>query len=275
MQDFGLQYGPWALVTGAESGIGQEFACQLGKHGMNLILVSEETTQVEMMSERLAHHFGVKTMVVSADLSNPQASSKIIKQVEGKEIGFLVPNAGMEAHGDFIQEDPLEEMRLLQNNIVGPLQLTRHFAGKMSERGRGGIIFIASTFGFGAAPYLANYAASMAYILTLGESLHYELKKDGVDVSVLSPGVNHDFENNSKMNSGNGSKPIDIKKSYMPATELIAAVQTGLSCLGKKPTIIPGLFNKTFTFMEKHLMSRRACMSFMGHMFEKALNSEH
>jgi hypothetical protein len=146
------------------------------------------------------------------------------------------------------------------------MQLAHHFGQKMVNRRQGGIIFLATTIGYGGTPYFSNYAASKAYILTLGEGLYYELKSKGVDVTVLSPGGT-----DTPMAENIG---FDMKKSPMPIMTADETASAGLNALGIKPSVIPGFQNNIMAFMGKRIMSRKANVHLFGGMMRKMLRIE-
>jgi short-subunit dehydrogenase len=179
---------------------------------------------------------------------------------------LFIPSAAVENHGDFVYSDLERENRLLQLNIISPMQLAHFFGQKMAGRGKGGIIFVSSTLGYGGVPYFANYAATKAYVLTLGEGLYYELKANGVDVTVLSPGLT-----DTPMAKDIG---IDLKKAPFPVMTPAETAAVGLKALGKRPSVIPGVQNNMMAFLSKHIMTRKANISMFGSLLKKTLNAE-
>ncbi len=265
---FAKKYGPWALVTGASAGIGEEFARQLATEGLNLVLVARREERLHRLAEELGTRFGVQTRVVAVDLAGPGALDALDIATEDVEVGLLVNNAGVENHGAFVGQDLGAETNLIQLNVVAPMQLAHHFARKMKQRRRGGILFVSSTGGYGAWPYLANYAASKAYVLTLGESLHYELAKHNVDVTVLSPGLT------ATALADNIGAAVDFRKFPMKTMQPKSVVKAGLKALGRKPSVIPGIRNNILGFASKRFLSRRGVMRMFGRLMDKATNKQ-
>lgn len=113
---------------------------------------------------------------------------RIDKVTASLAIGLLINNAALATSGSFIWHQLQSVDDLLRVNVFAPTRLAHHFGKKKAARGRGGIVFVSSTFGYQAVPYFQSYAASKAYLLAVGEALFHELKPLGVDVSVLSPG---------------------------------------------------------------------------------------
>ncbi|MFQ5677133.1 MAG: SDR family NAD(P)-dependent oxidoreductase [bacterium] len=267
MTDFIAKYGQWALVTGASSGIGAEFSRQLGEKGLNLVLVARRKEILDAKAEDLKDAFGIEVMTIGLDLTETNAIQKLYEKAKNIDIGLVVPNAGMATEGNF-SKIPLEEQnQVLVLNCMVPMQMAHLFGQRLIERGRGGIIFVASTFGYQAVPYFANYAASKSYILTFGESLHYEFKRNGIDVTVLSPGLTS--------TAMPDSLEIDFSKLPMKAMPVEPVVTRALDSLEQnKASVIPGMMNNSMAFMAQRLMSRERIASMFGDMNRKALPKE-
>jgi short-subunit dehydrogenase len=186
-ENFSEKYGPWALVTGAAEGLGAEFARQVAATGIATVLVDVQIEKARAQAEAIAREFGVETRAIECDLADPSFMSTLEGQVSDIEVGLLICCAGYGTVGPFLST-PLETMkRMTQINCTATLELSHHCASAMAERGRGGIILIASTSAYAGAPYVANYAATKAYDLSLGEALWYELAPHGIDVLAFSP----------------------------------------------------------------------------------------
>ncbi len=260
------KYGPWALITGGTSGIGKALAEQLAESGLNLILVARRKPLLEQVATELKNRFHIHVKTIQADLSDPTAVDTLKTELQDFNIGLFIPNAAVENHGDFVDSSLERENLMMQLNIISPMQLAHHFGQKMAERGKGGILFVSSTLGYSGVPYFANYAASKAYILSLGEGLSYEFKAKGVDVTVLSPGLT-----DTPMA---GNLGMDIHKAPFPVMTPEDTATAGLKALGKRPSVIPGVQNNLMSFMSKHIMTRKANVSMFGSMLKKMLNSE-
>ena len=182
------RYGPWALVTGAAQGIGRAFADALATRGLHVVLVDVQAQVIAAAAREIAALNGVETRNVAADLSDREFIAPVLSQLDDLEIGLVICNAAIGQQGPFLEE-PLDELhRAIDLNCAAAVTLTRAFAPAMLERGRGGLILIASGTALQGSPNYANYAATKAFNLSLGESLHYELKEQGVDVLSYIPG---------------------------------------------------------------------------------------
>ena len=183
------QFGPWAVVTGASSGIGREFARQLADAGINVVLVARRLAVLQDLGAALARGYGVDYRAVAVDLSDPGMLTPITEATNDIDVGLLVSNAGAALPGPFLDSDLQVQRAILRLNTAAHLGLTHHFGERLARRGRGGIVLVSA---LGATihglPYMAHTAATKAYVSSLGAGLHDELAKHGVHVTVLHPG---------------------------------------------------------------------------------------
>jgi len=261
MNKFKNKYGPWAVVTGATSGIGREMATQLASMGLNIIAVARSTDRLEFLREDLKTNYGIKVETISEDLSLPESSQSIFKKTSHLDVGLLIANAGTENSGSFIENNFRDESKLLALNIVSPMQLTHLFGKKFAEKGSGGIILISSLFGYQGVPLVANYSATKAYILTLGEALNVEFKPLGVDVTVLSPGLTK-----TPMSE---NMTIDFRKVPITSHSPAKVAKIGLGALGRKATVVPGLINKIYAW-ENRFIPRSWPVKLFGFLLKRA-----
>ena len=180
-------YGPWALVTGASSGIGEEFARQAAANGLNVVLVARREERLKEIAAELTTHHGIETRVLPVDLAEDGAFEAIIEGTDGLDIGLVISNAGAGNPGPFISlpHDRLRE--IVRLNVFAHLDLAHHFGKKLAERGRGGLLLVSAVAAAGGLPFMANDSTTKAYVLNLGEALNVELRQAGVNVTVLVP----------------------------------------------------------------------------------------
>jgi short-subunit dehydrogenase len=173
-----------ALVTGASSGIGEQFAHQLAARGHALVLVARRAERLE----RLAAELPTDTHVIPCDLAGDAASLAERVAELGVEVELLVNNAGFGTSGPFLGHDPGRDAEQVRLNCEAIVTLTHAFLPGMVERGRGGIINVASTAGMQPIPYESVYAATKAFAISFTDALHTELKGSGIRVLAVNPG---------------------------------------------------------------------------------------
>jgi short-subunit dehydrogenase len=183
--------GKWALITGASSGIGEEFARRLAQAGVNLILTARREQKLKSLADELkAAHF-IRAETITADLSLPEAPAQLFRAVGtlGVPVSVLINNAGFGIYGRLHETSPEESQRLIMTNVHALSSLTHFFLPAMVEARDGYIFNIASTAAFQPVPYMANYAASKAFVLSYSVALWAEYKKQGVRVLAVCPGA--------------------------------------------------------------------------------------
>ena len=182
--------GQVALVTGASSGIGKEFAHRLAALGMHLVLTARREEEMKALADELDTRHGTRCEIISLDLSTPGHPEKLTNEIQSRniDIELLVNNAGFANVGTFADTDAQQVFDLVQLNIAALTELSYRLAGPMIERGHGGIINVASVAGFQPVAYMSAYAASKAYVLHFSEALWAEFKDYGVTVLALCPG---------------------------------------------------------------------------------------
>src|SRR5262245_53179742 len=242
MKDFIERFGPWALVTGASSGIGEAFARRLGEYGMNLVLVARRQDRLRSLAEDLQRQHSVSVRVVPVDLSRGDFLPIIEQATADLQVGLLVNNAGIATTGKFLDNDLDSEVALLHVNNRSPLILAHHFGRTMRKQGRGGVIFVCSTVAFAGVPLWTNYAASKAHDLVFAEGLAKELGKDGISVLALCPGPTRTELWPS------GAEP-------RMAMDPTAVVEIALNKLGKRTTVVAGWIN-SFVVLSTRLLPR-------------------
>lgn len=226
-------FGSWAVITGASSGIGMEMAKIVAKIGINIVLVARDEDRLKLVQKDIEKNFNVKTKVVITNLSNNIEIENLIKQCEDLDVGLLVNSAGYAISGEFLNNSLDNELDMVSVNINAPLVLSHYFGNKMKDKRKGGIIFLSSIMAFAGASDWANYNATKAYNLLLAEGLAQELKQYNIKVLALTPGSTiSGFQNRSNT------------KSAVGAMSAKRVAKLGLWMLGCKRTYAPGLINK-------------------------------
>ncbi|AOF81183.1 short chain dehydrogenase family protein [Methyloversatilis sp. RAC08] len=232
--------GNWALITGASSGLGVEFAHLLAARRMNLVLAARGVADMERLADTLRSMHGIDVVVEGIDLSQPGAAAELKRRTDarGLRIETLINNAGFGLHGPLLDADPVRLAQMLQLNMVTLTELTQQYAQDMARRGRGRILLVASLLGFMPAPFYAAYAGTKHYVLALGEALHDELAPAGVTVTVLSPGVTK-----TAFFEGSGHHVSATLNLMMMAPRPVA--EAGIRALMQgRAGVVPGLANK-------------------------------
>ena len=240
MSDFVTKYGPYALVTGASSGIGAQFAKDLAKLGFNLVLVARRKDILDSLANQFMAENRIAVRVIDLDLADPHSIPDLIDQTDDLDIGLLINNAGFALTGSFLDHDIKDEAALFQVNNIVPVLLTHAFGKKMQDRGKGGIINVASAVAFLPMPFWTSYAASKSCLLSFSVGLHGELKSKGVDVLALCPGAT----------DTGFAKRAGISFSGMKAETV---VETAMSALGRKSVAVVGAGNWLVTSIVKFL----------------------
>src|SRR5579884_597561 len=174
-----------ALVTGASAGLGVEFARQLSKRGLRLVLVARRKERLDELAKELGN-----ARAVAIDLSKSNAAAKLMADIEsnGEVVDLLVNNAGFGLIGRFAELDAKRERQMINLNVGALTELCRAVAPSMIERKSGAILNVASTAAFQPGPKMAVYFATNAFVLSFTEALHEELKPHGIKVTCLCPG---------------------------------------------------------------------------------------
>ncbi|HWF58221.1 MAG TPA: SDR family oxidoreductase [Candidatus Dormibacteraeota bacterium] len=177
-----------ALVTGASSGIGEEFARQLAGRGHDLTLVARRSDRLQSLAKTLRHDQAVKVTVHPADLGTAAGRRPLVTMLRAKGLWLLVNNAGFGSRGHLADLDPEREMAEVELNVVALHALTVAAVQGNVAAGAGAIVNLASTAAYQPIPYMATYAATKAFVLHFTEALAQELHGTGVRALALCPG---------------------------------------------------------------------------------------
>ncbi|HNV98677.1 MAG TPA: SDR family oxidoreductase [Chitinophagales bacterium] len=205
-----------ALITGASSGLGLEFAKIHAEKGGDLILVARSVGKMEALKTELESKYAVKVYVMPADLSDPAAPDKLFADVQsmGLQVDMLFNNAGFSVYGLFAETDWKKEEELLQVNMMALTRLTKLFVPGMVERRKGYILQVASNAAYQPGPTMALYYASKAFVYYFSSALYNELKPYGVHVTCLTPGPTHTgFQDRAEMHESRLLKILPVAKA--------------------------------------------------------------
>jgi uncharacterized protein len=255
-----VRFGPWALITGASSGIGREFARQIAASGINVVLVARREALLREAGAEFSKEYGVAHRTIVADLSEEGFLSKLTAATDGLDIGLVVSNAGTANPGEFLKLDHDGLVRLLKLNSLAHMEIAHQFGPGLVRRGCGGIVLCGAMGAMQGVPYMANESGAKSYVQSFGEALHVELTPLGVSVSVLVIGP---------------TKTAIIEKiGFDPATmpmkpmRVERCVFEGLEALKRnRATHLSGRMNRIMNALMPVSLSR----SMMGKMMAKAL----
>ncbi|MBP6709415.1 MAG: SDR family oxidoreductase [Candidatus Accumulibacter sp.] len=235
-----------ALITGASSGIGESLARCFASAGHCLVLVARNSNKLKALALALASEFGVRAVPLPADLSQPGAVPALAAQLRRRHltIDVLVNNAGVLAHGPFVEMTAQHQQQMIDLNVSGLTAMLSQFVPGMVARGRGRILNVASIAAFQPVPSLATYAATKAYVLSLSESLAEELRGSGVTVTVLCPGITA-----TPMLSGavEASAALARLPGFLIGDVDAVAAEGFQACMGGEVIRVPGALNQAAT----------------------------
>lgn len=232
--------GKTALITGASSGIGEEFARQLAARGMQLILVARSTDKLQSLADELSRQNGTRVHVIPCDLGKPGAARQLLGECgqRGLHVDLLANNAGCGTFGAF-EDIPLErDNEMIQLNCAAMCDMAHTFIPPMLAKGEGAIINTASSAGFQPTPWFAAYGATKAFALSLSESLWALYRRRGLRVTALCPGpVATGFFAATQSN-------IADVKMFQRTLTAEQVVREGLRAMERgRPTVVNGWLN--------------------------------
>ena len=244
------QFGPWALITGASSGIGKEFARQIAASGINIVLVARREDLLKEAGVEFSKRYGVERRVVVLDVSREDFIGQLASVTDDLDIGLVVSNAGTGNPGEFLKFDRQLHQTTLRVSTMAHLGITHHFGAKLAKRRRGGIILAGAMGAEDGVPYMANDGAAKAYVHSLGEALHYEFKPLGVYVTVLAAG----FTNTAVLEKFG----LDPKTMPMKPMSVEQCVSEALSGLRKnRSKVVPGRLNRILNALVPASLARK------------------
>ncbi|MFC4101967.1 SDR family NAD(P)-dependent oxidoreductase [Paenibacillus xanthanilyticus] len=251
-----------ALITGASSGIGEQFALQLAKRGYDLVLVARSQDKLERLAAEISAQHGVKTHVIAADLSLPGAALRLHTEAAqlGLRIDLLVNNAGFGLSGEFLNH-PIDAYReQIMLNVNALMEMTHLFLADMAARRSGAIINVASLLSFMPFPYCSVYSGTKAFVLSFTESLWEEYRHQGVRVLALCPGP-------TDTNFFRTASEVETKSKRMPAQ----VVHTALRALSTNKGFVIDGANNYFTALLGRVLPRATLAKILGAAMRKSI----
>ncbi len=191
-EDFARKYGPWAVIAGASEGIGASLADQLAARKLNLVLIARNEKLLNEVADKARRAHGVDVRALPQDLTASDIGDKIAEATDGLEVGLVIYNAGAsDRTNNFLENEFDYSLEQIQLDCIGPAALVRLFGPAMVERGRGGIVLVASLACLAGSATLAMYSAVKAFQHNFAEGLWAELRPHGVDVCCTPLGMTY------------------------------------------------------------------------------------
>jgi short-subunit dehydrogenase len=233
------------VVTGASGGIGADLARVFARHGHDLALVARSTEKLEALADEIAGAGKPRPLVIPADLSEKAAIEAIAGAMRSADasVEILVNNAGYGLAGEVMALDAEDQLGIIDLNIRALVDLTAHFAPQI-RAARGGILNVASIAAFMPGPGMAVYYASKAFVRSFSLALWEEMRRDGVTVTLLCPGLTlTGFQARAKVHLG----PFRARFAGLSALEV---AESGYAALvAKRRVVVPGILNRVVTII--------------------------
>lgn len=239
-----------ALITGASAGIGEAIARELAGRGHGVTLVARREDRLRTLAQELADRFGVRAEVLGTDLGDATVRAELPRRITelGLDVEILVNNAGFGGGEDFAKTERERLVSMVELNCTALLDLQAVYLPQMVERGRGAVINIASTAAFQPLPGAATYGATKAFVLSLSEAVHEELKGTGVTLTAVCPGpVKTEFPQVAGLQGAEDQVPGMLWMT----PESVAKQAVDAAADGKR-AIIPGLLNRAGALTGQH-----------------------
>jgi hypothetical protein len=233
-----------ALITGASSGFGSEFARQLAPRARALVLVARRNDRLEALRAEFAEKFPeLAVFIYAADLADEGARAGLARWLheQGIAVDFLVNNAGLGDHGDFETSDWDRVRAMIAVNVSALTHLTHLLLPSLRSSGRAAILNVSSVASFFPVPNMAVYSATKAYVTSLSEALRMELRDTGVSVTALCPGpVRTEFFDVAARPGDEGKTPHFESMPLFRVTPA-EAVRAGLEAVARdRARVVPG-----------------------------------
>lgn len=228
--------GTTAIVTGASSGLGTEFARALAARGANLVLIARRADRLAELADELASTHGVTVHPLPLDLAAPGAVDAVASfmRERGLTVDSLVNNAGFGMHGHLVEADAPRTDEQVRLNIGALVALTRAFLPEMTASGRGILVNVASTAAFQPVPFMAVYGATKAFVLNFTEAVAFETKESGLRVTALCPGPTR-----TEFFQVVGTEEARVR-DYQTPDQVVATAMRALDARRTPPSVVSG-----------------------------------
>ena len=255
----------YALITGASSGIGEEFARQLAAKGWSLILVARTQDQLEKVrGELMSAHMGIDVVAIPLDLTVTSAPADLFQRTQAArlDVELLINNAGFGAFAEFASLNLRRIRQMLDLNIVALVELTHLYLQPMMQRRRGGVINVASVAGFAPLPYSTVYAATKAFVKSFSDALFEEARHHGVQVLAVNPGTTE-----TNFFRVAGESPLSHRARMQTSEQVVRESLRAFE--RKKSSVVTGAANRLLIVILT-LLPRRWITSVVGRAMRRA-----
>lgn len=245
---------PTAVITGASSGIGEQYARRYAREGYDLVLVARSTDVLQALAGELSAAHRVDVRVHPADLGEPEAVATLVKKLttELPRLDHLVNCAGVAPNGDLADTDEAALRQMIELNITALTLLTRAAILRMRAAGTGTIVNVASAAGYQPMPHLAAYAASKSYVLMFTEAMYEENRGRGLRIFAVSP--------------GDTATPMSEHPETARKPELVVDT-TWRAMSGSAPSVVDGGLNRLLTTLMTRVVPKRLSLRITEKMF--------
>jgi short-subunit dehydrogenase len=236
---------PVAVVTGASSGIGEQFARRYAREGYDLVLVARSGPTLKELADSLTAQYGSSVDVHIADLADAEDVATLAEKIENglARLDHLVNCAGVAPEGDLHLADEAAIRQMVDLNVTALTLLTRAAIIRMRKQHRGTIINIASGAAYQPTPHMAAYGATKSYVLMFTEAMYEENRRHGLRIFAVAPG-----DTDTPMNPG-------AAKNKRNPEQVVDTAWRAIS--GKKPSVVDGRQNGSVAFFSSRLFPRR------------------
>lgn len=248
-----------ALITGASTGIGADFAQELAARKVNLVLVARSESKLQQLAQKLQQQYQIQVNVIVQDLTAPAAAKTVFEAVTqmGIAIDLLINNAGIGKYGDFAESDGESQIQMIQLDVLAAVDLMHQFLPGMRQRRSGSVINMSSTAAFQPMPYFAIYAATKAFMLSFSEALWAENQKYNVRILAVCPGPT---ETSFFQEAGFPELLANVAAQNYTSTEVV--IREALEALEKnQSSVVPGNLVNQLTASLPRFLPREALIN--------------
>jgi short-subunit dehydrogenase len=255
--------GTTALITGASSGLGMEFARQFAARGANVVLVARREDRLRELADRLEAEHRVTATPLAIDLAQPDAAPQVRRALDERGLGIqsLVNNAGFGMKGYLVDADPARVAEMVQVNVATLVALTRELLPDLVRSGNGALVSIASTGAYQPCPNMAVYGATKAFVLSFTEALAYETRDTGLSVLTVSPGATR-----TEFFDVVGTADAAVGR-YQTTEQVVTRALHELDRANTPPSFVSGRLNAMMT-KAAGFMPRRVTLSTAGRVLK-------